>query len=87
MGVIPVDEIGGAIAAIKFDARNVERGILDCTGCKNHRVVMRLELIKGDVGAVFNVAKKANVATVENFIERANDSFDAWMIWSDTVTH
>ena len=87
MGVIPVDEIGGAIAAIKFDARNVERGILDCTGCKNHCVVMRLQFIESDVGAVFDVAKKANVAAVENFIERANDSFDAWMIWCDAVTH
>ena len=87
MGVIPVDEIGGTVRAVEVDARNVQVSILDCASRENHCVVVLFEVIEGDVGAVLDVAEEANVAAVENLVERTNNALNARMVGGDAITN
>ena len=87
VGVIPVDEVGGTVGTIQVDARNVQRCVADRAGGKNHRVVMLLEVVEGDVFAILHVSEESNVSAVEHFIKCTDDSFDARMVGGNAISH
>ena len=86
MTVIPADEVSSAIAALKLDAGDVHGNILGCTGGEDDCVVVLLQIIHRDVHAIFDIAKKADVSTVQNLTQCTNDALDARVVWSNAIT-
>ena len=87
VAVVPGDEVGRAIAAVEFDTRDAERAVGVGAGGEDDRVVERLQVVEGDVGAVVDVAEQAYLRLVEHLVQGGDDALDARMIRRDAVTN
>ncbi len=87
MPVVPADEVGGAVAAVQFDARDGEGCIPDRPGGEDHGVVMLLQVGQGDVAPVEHVAEQPDLAGVEHIPQRVDDALDARVVGRDAVPH
>lgn len=87
VAVVPGDEVGRAVAAVEFDARDAERTVGIGAGGEDDRVVERLQVVEGDVGAVVDVAEQAYLRLVEHLVQGGDDALDARMIRRDAVTN
>ena len=87
MGVIPGHKISRAMHLRQIRARNVERLITIRTGCKNHRIIVLVQVRNRDVSAHVHVTQQADITTLQNLVQGHNDLFDTRVIWRNTVTH
>ncbi len=85
MAVEPAHEVRGAVGSDGVDAGDVEIGVADGTGREDHRVVVVLEVVEGDVLAEAHVAEEPDVAAVEHFAQRRDDALDARVVGGDAV--
>ena len=85
MTVVPGDEVGGAEAAVQLDAGDVQRGVVDGPGGEDHGVVVALQVLTGEVGAVVDVADEADLPALHDFVQGLDDPLDARVVRSHTV--
>lgn len=85
--VIPTDKVRTAIAARKLNPWDIKIRVLNGAGRENHRVVVLLQILQGDVGSVVHVAKKANLSSVEHFPQRGDDALDARVVRRNPVAN
>ncbi len=85
VAVVPAHEVGGAVAAREVDAGDAEVGVAHGAGREDHRVVVVLEVVQGDVLAEVHVAEDADVAAVEHLAQGGDDALDARVVRRDAV--
>ena len=87
MSVVPGDEVGGAVAAGKVDAGNVERGVGKRPRGDDDRVVMLVHFGQGHIRADVDVAEQPDVPALKNVVQRVDDRLDAGMVGGDSVSN
>ncbi len=85
VAVVPGDKVGAAEGALKLDARDVQVRVLDGAGGEDDGVVVRAEVIDGQVRAVVHVAEETDVAAVQDLVQGVDDALDAGVVGRHTV--
>ena len=85
MAVVPGDELCRAVAAVEVDAGDVECAVVGGAGREDHGVVVRLEFVEGDVGAVVDVAEQSHLRLVEHLVQCRDDALDTRVVGGDAV--
>ena len=85
VSVVPGDELCRAVAAVEVDAGDVECAVVGGAGREDHGVVVRLELVERDVGAVVDVAEQADLRLVEDLVQCGDDALDTRVVGGDAV--
>ncbi len=77
MAVVPGDELRGAVGTVEVDAGQVHQPVVGGAGGEDDRVVQGAQVVEGDVGAVVDVAEKADLRLVEDLVQGGDDALDA----------
>ena len=85
VAVVPGDEVGAAVGALEFDARDVQVRVLDGAGGEDDGVVVRAEVLEREVRAVVDVAEEADVAAVQDLVQGVDDALDARVVGGHAV--
>ena len=85
VAVVPGDEVGAAVGALEFDARDVQVRVLDGAGGEDDGVVVRAEVLEREVRAVVDVAEEADVPAVQDLVQGVDDALDARVVRGHAV--
>ena len=85
VSVEPADEVGRTVGADRVDPGNVEARVSDGSSGEDHRVVVVLEVVEGDVLTEADVAEQPDVAPVEHLAQSGDDALDARVVGRDAV--
>ena len=83
--VIPAHKIGRPITALEINSRDIQLLVFDRASRENHRVIVPLQILERDVGAVIDVSKQADRSGVQDFPERCDDALNAGVVGGHTV--
>ena len=87
VAVVPGHEVGRPEGAGQLDAGDGQRRVPDRAGGEHHGVVVPPQVSKGDVGADVDVAQQADVAALEDLVQRQDDLLDPRVVRRDAVAH
>jgi hypothetical protein len=85
VAVVPGHEVGAAVGAVEFDARDVQVRVLDGAGGEDDGVVVRTEVLDGEVRAVVHVAEEPDVSAVQDLVQGVDDALDARVVRGNAV--
>ena len=87
VAVIPGHEVGSAVGLGQVHARNVERVITVRARRNDDRVVVVTQVVDRHVTADLDIAEQADIATLQDLVQRYDDLLDTRVIRSDAVAH
>ena len=87
VAVVPGHEVGSAVGLGQVHTRNVERVITVRARRNDDRVVVVTQVVDRHVTADLDIAEQANVATLQDLVQRYDDLLDTRVIRSDAVAH
>jgi hypothetical protein len=87
VAVVPGDERGGRVAARQVLARDAEVPVVGCAHGVDHGVVVREQLLVGQVTAHLHVEVKAEVRGPGRPLERPRDALGPLMVGGDPGAH
>ncbi len=85
VAVVPGDEVGGAVGAVEFDARDAQVTVGLGAGGEHQGVVEAVELVQGEVAGVVDVAEQPDLRLVQDLVQRGDDALDPGVVGGDAV--
>ena len=86
VAVVPGDKVSSTVGLRQINTGDIQRGIAVSTGCDDDRIVVRMQVINGDVATNLNIAQKTNITALQDLVQSDNDLLDSRVIGSNTVT-
>ena len=87
VAVVPGHEVGCTVRLRQIHTRNVERVIAVRARRNDDRVVVITQVVDRHVAADLDIAEQADVATLQDLVQRNDDLLDTRVIRRDAVAH
>ena len=85
VAVVPGHELRRAVGAGQLLAGDPQLPVCQGSGCEDHRVVVRAQVLEGDVRAEVHVAQEADAGVLADLPEGAGDALDPRVVGGDPV--
>ena len=86
IAVIPFDEVGGPVNAIKLMPGNLQGAIVHSAGGEEHHIIALKQVIQVDVLAELHIRIEMDLGVVQRLLQGAGDVLDAGVVRGHAVT-